>query len=93
MCDCNYLCEQVVGAAGEGFDDAFHFELEKEGGELSDGDVGLDADDVQLQVVGLLKQADDLLFLGREVWKQLAFYGFRLLFQGLPTHAFQEVCR
>ena len=64
---CNYLCEQVVGASGEGFDDAFHFELEKEGGELSDGDVGLDADDVQLQVVGLLKQGDNLLFLGREV--------------------------
>ena len=66
---CNYLCEQVVGAAGEGLDDAFHFELEEEGGELADGDVGLDADDVQLQVVGLLEQADDLLFLGCEVRK------------------------
>ena len=90
---CNYLCEQVVGASGEGLDDAFHFELEKEGGELSDGDVGLDADDVQLQVVSLLKQADNLLLLGCEVWEQLAFYGFKLQFLCLPTHAFQEVCR
>jgi len=88
---CNYLCEQVVGAAGEGLDDAFHFELEEEGGELADGDVGLDADDVQLQVVGLLKQADDLLFLGCEVRKQLTLNGFWLLFHGLPTHALQEV--
>ena len=52
----------MIHTPSEGLDDAFHFELEKESRELSDGDAGLDADDIKLQVVGLLKQTDYLLF-------------------------------
>ena len=52
----------MIHAPSEGLDDAFHFELEKEGCELSDRDTGFDADDIELQVVGLLKLTDDLLF-------------------------------
>ena len=61
------LYKQMVGSAGHRAYDALHFQLEKDGRELADGDVGLDADDVQLQVVGLLEQADDLLLLRRQV--------------------------
>lgn len=63
----------MIHTAGEGFDDAFHFELEKEGCELSDGDAGLDTEDIKLQVVGLLKQTDDCLFFWCQVGKEISF--------------------
>ena len=53
----------MVGTTSQGLDHTFHFESEEDGVELVDRNVGLDADDVQLQVVGILKQTDDLLFL------------------------------
>jgi Tfp pilus assembly ATPase PilU len=63
----------MIHTAGEGFDDAFHFELEKDGCELSDRDAGLDTEDIELQVVGLLKQADNLLFWFREIREEISF--------------------
>lgn len=63
----------MIHAAGEGFYDAFHFELEEEGCELSDGDAGLDADDVELQIVGLLEQTDDLLFIRCQIGEERTF--------------------
>ena len=63
----------MIHAAGEGFDDAFHFELEKEGCELSDGDAGLDTDDIQLQVVGLLKETNNLSLWFCQVRKEISF--------------------
>ena len=63
----------MVHAAGERLDDALHLELEEQGGQLSDGDAGLHAENVQLQVVSLLEQTDDATFLRREVRKQSPF--------------------
>ena len=61
----------MVHTPGEGLDNTFHFELEKEGCELSDGDTGFDTDHIELQVVGLLEQTDDLLFMGGEIREPL----------------------
>ena len=63
----------MVHPAGKGFDDTLHLELEEQGGQLSDGDAGLYAENVQLQVVGLLKQADNLLFWFREIREEISF--------------------
>ena len=82
----------MIGATSQWSDDAFHLKREEKGCQLTNWDIGFDTDDIELQVVGLLEQADDLLFLGREVWEQLAFDSFGLLFQRLPTHVFQKVC-
>lgn len=89
------LHQQVVGAASVGFQHAFHLELEEEGGELADGNVGLHGDDVLLQVVGRAEQVDHLLLLGREVGEELALdavgLGLLQLGVGLPTHGGHEV--
>ena len=63
----------MIHTTGEGFDNTFHFELEQEGSELSDGDAGLDTEDIELQVVGLLKQTDDCLFFWCQVRKEISF--------------------
>ena len=89
------LHQQVVGAAGVGFQHAFHLELEEESGELANGNVGLHGDDVQLQVVDRAEQVDHLLLLGREVGEELALdavgLGLLQLGVGLPTHGGHEV--
>ncbi len=65
----------MVGAAGQCLDHTLHLQLEKEGGELTHGDVGLDSHDVLLQVVGLLQKGDDGQLLWRQVGKELPLYG------------------
>ena len=58
----------MVHATSEGLEDAFHLQLEKEGRQLADGDARLDTEDVQLEIVGLLEEGDDCLFLWRKIW-------------------------
>ena len=72
---------------------ALHLQREKEGCQLSDGDVCLYADYVQLQVVSLLQQTDYLLFVFRQVREQLAFYGVWLLGLRLPTYLLHKILR
>ena len=61
---------------------------------MSDGDIALDADDVQLQVVCLLEQSDNLLLFRCEVRKQLTLHSLRFLLHRLPTQTLQQVlCR
>ena len=85
----------MIHAAGEGFDHTFHLELEQESGQLSDRQACLHADDIQLQVVGLLKETDDLLFFWCQVWEEISFdsIGERLLQSNLilPTHRLHKV--
>ena len=82
----------MIGATSQWSDDAFHLKREEQRCQLANRDIGFDTDDIELQVVGLLEQADDLLFLRRQVWKQLSFNNFRLLLNGFPPHAFYKVC-
>ena len=44
----------MINTACQWFDDALHLQREEQGGELTDGDVATHAEDIQLQVVGLV---------------------------------------
>ena len=44
----------MIGAASQWSDNAFHLKREEKGRQLTNGNVGLDTNDVQLQVIGLL---------------------------------------
>ena len=63
----------MVHTASEGLHDTLHLELEQEGCELSDRNAGLHADDIQLQIIGLLKEANNLSFWFREVRETTPF--------------------
>ena len=68
----------MVGATGHGFHDTLHLQREQQGGQLADGDIGLHADGVQLQVVGLSQQVDEELLVIGEIGKKLSLHGLRL---------------
>ena len=77
------------------FHDAFHFQLEKEGGEGTGRETGLHGDDILAKVIGGLQDIDDALLVGAEVREELALnavgaslFKRRLI---LPTHILNKV--
>jgi len=53
------LFHQVIHTAGQWLYHTLHLQPEEQGSELSDGDPRLHAEDIQLQVVGLLQLTHD----------------------------------
>ena len=51
--------QQMIHPPSQRLDDTLHLELEEDGREAADGNRGFDTEDIQLQVVGVLKYADD----------------------------------
>ena len=59
---------QVISTASQWLDNALHLQREKQGSKLTNGDISAHTEHVQLQVVGLLQQVHDALFISSEVW-------------------------
>ena len=85
----------MVHATSEGLYHTFHFQLEEEGGKLAYGETRFHAEDIQLQVVGLLEEVDDSLFLRRQVWEEISLDSIVIgqSSEGLvvPPHSLYEV--
>ena len=63
------LFNQVISTASQWLDNALHLQREKQGSKLTNGDISTHTKHIQLQVVGLLQQVHDALFISSEVWE------------------------
>ena len=74
---------------------AFHFQREEYSCELRDGDVGLDGQEINLQVIVLGEDTDDGFLFGLQIREKISFDSSLLcLLQSdviIPSHCLHEV--
>ena len=85
----------MVGATCQWLYDTLHLQLEEQGGELSDGDVCLYGELVELEIAAFIKDSGDSLFVITEVGEDGSLYAFSLclltLCICLPTHSIYKI--